>query len=210
MGGIDGDACRARAGMGLERDDMELMMKMRMRKSTRQQRGMSLIELMIACFILAVGMTGSLAMILMAIAGNNRNKLDSTATMLAQLVIEQVNVRPANSDANIPMTDCLQPVPNNFVISTVAGPSPTGAGAPLVQAPANPLYGRIDWLQAAPGAPYSFNYAACDGSTYDVRWNVMVLGPQTKLVTVSARRIGSSNNLRFFAIPPQLRTISGP
>src|SRR5512142_1790278 len=42
----------------------------------RRQRGMSLIELMLAMFVLAVGLAGGMILVSPAIASNNRNKLD--------------------------------------------------------------------------------------------------------------------------------------
>lgn len=189
--------------MDAHRYDLELAMAPAKRK---REAGLSLIELMFACFILAVGMAGSLAMIVMAISGNNRNKVDSTATMLAQSVIEQMNVRPANSNSLIPMTDCAG---NALSIDTTGAANP-GAGAALITSATDPLYGRIDWLAASPGAGYSFNYVACDQQQYEVRWNVITVSNNTKLITVSARRSGASRNAQLFAIPAQLRTIAGP
>ena len=58
------------------------------RKAGRQS-GMSLIELMFAGFILVVGFMGSLILIFIAIATNTRNKVDTTGTMIAQMVIEE-------------------------------------------------------------------------------------------------------------------------
>ena len=72
-------------------------MKKRLFRKRSGQKGMTLIELMIATFVLAVGMLGSLSMIFLAIATNSRNKFDTTGTMIAQTVIEQINTLPTNA-----------------------------------------------------------------------------------------------------------------
>ena len=146
-----------------------------------RQRGMSMIELLIAMTVLAIGVSGILAMVLLAIASNGRTKGDSTATMLAQMVIEQAEA-----------------VPSNGVVSGVAGNvnqatvfDCTGAARVIRLTPggANLLAnGAIDWTQA-PGAVqagYQMNFAAClpnntagvpQSAAYDVRWNIRNVGP---------------------------------
>src|SRR4029078_2515168 len=87
-------------------------MKQRFLRKRSRAKGMTLIELMIACFVLAVGMLGSLAMIFLAISTNTRNKFDTTGTMIAQTVIEQINTLPTNATQSgafvtaINLTDC--------------------------------------------------------------------------------------------------------
>src|SRR2546426_11452185 len=66
---------------------------MRIRKKTRinSQAGISMIELMMASTIMVIGSLGMIGLIVGSIATNNRNKLDSTQTMLAASVLEQIN-----------------------------------------------------------------------------------------------------------------------
>ena len=66
----------------------------------RAQAGSTLIELMMACLILLVGFTGGLALILISIKNDSRDKTDSTATILSQMVTEMVASVPANSRTN--------------------------------------------------------------------------------------------------------------
>ena len=58
-------------------------MRARNRKAGRSnEAGLSLIELMIAMVIMTVGFMATMILISTAIATNNRNKLDTTATAL--------------------------------------------------------------------------------------------------------------------------------
>src|SRR6266478_3860373 len=52
------------------------------------ERGMSLLELVIAMAVLTIGMMGSMVMILTGMQSNSRNKTDNTATVLDQEILE--------------------------------------------------------------------------------------------------------------------------
>src|SRR5260370_8118336 len=52
------------------------------------ERGMSLLELVIAMVVLTVGMLGSMIMILTGMQSNSRNKTDNAATVLDQEILE--------------------------------------------------------------------------------------------------------------------------
>src|SRR5690349_2718598 len=71
--------------------------------------GMSMLELMIAMAVLAVGMTAVTALFHSAILTNNRAKVDTSATMLAQTVLEKIAAQPASQNAAIWLTDCGGP-----------------------------------------------------------------------------------------------------
>jgi type II secretory pathway pseudopilin PulG len=187
-------------------------------RNRNKQSGMSLIELMLACFVLVVGMLGSLAMITMAIATNGRNKFDTTGTMLAQMVIEQINTLPTNTNtAAITLNDCVtaaHPVATAHVVSVVGGNvgAPTGAAlVPDNDANSYRRPGDIDFLEANPPAGYSMRWHSCGDLDFDVRWNVTQITERSRLITVSARQIAfSRNNANLYASPVTLRTISGP
>ena len=171
--------------------------------------GFTLIEMMISMTVMAVGLLGLNVMFVTAMATNNKNTHDSSATMVSQLVLEQISAQPANSTAAITVTDCAG---NSRTIATAGGASPTGAGATLLTTGS---VGTIDQT-AAKVANYSMTYVACAPagsnlqSSYDVRWNVMTITPDTRLITVSARQL---NGIRLgalqFAIPVNLRSIGG-
>jgi len=173
----------------------------------RRQGGFSLAEALVAGAILTVSMIAGLSMILLGALANNRNKLDTSATLLAQNVQEVVQRAGAGSAAVLNITDCTGTVRN---IGT-AGAAGGGAGAPLTAT------GGVDF-SAGPVGNYSMIYIVCradgDPVSYDVRWNVINLRTvgttvYVKQVTVAARPIGaavnSANRLRDFALPVTLR-----
>jgi Tfp pilus assembly protein PilV len=182
------------------------------------ERGMSLLELMFAGFVLTVGMLGSLIMVVIAIQSNSRNKFDSTGTMVAQLVMEHINTIPTNQQiagtntlvTAIPVADCTTPIhaSQTWQISVVGG-SPVGNGAAITGS-------NIDWTQAYAAVPngYKMQYWSCGDVVWEVRWNVQQLTNLTKLIVVSARQSGTANAVTrsgfIFAPPVTLRTISGP
>ena len=189
-------------------------------KTRSNQRGMTLVELLIALTILVIGMGGVMIMIATAIAQNNGTKHDSNGTMLAQMVTEQIISISGNLNPPpvLPTeTDCAVP-PTVNTIEVTGAAAPAGRGALLIPqpAPAGFIAGDIDFRQA-PGAilaNYRMQFVACgDGNrqaTYDVRWNVQILGPNTKLVTVAARRIDRSNRTGLgYNLPVTIRTIVG-
>ena len=168
--------------------------------------GFSLIELMFAIFVLVTAVLGGLVMIVIGIGRNGSNRMDTTATNVAQTVLEDIAGAPAAVDAGggvpalnnpqLPLADCAG---NNWLISTAPG------GAVLA---AN---GDIDYTQAAVNG-YQMNYMVCNNgvrTVYDVRWNVQqVAGGWSKLVTVAARQpMGIRQGTLFYMPPVTLRTI---
>lgn len=193
--------------------------RMKMPKRLRlrgRQSGMGLIELMIAMFVLAIGLVGVLGMILAAMTSNNRNKSDTGATFVAQLVIEQIGA--AGAASSITLTDCAGTA-HVLLINTAASP---GAGATLYTtstAPTTSLVNTIDWTQTSSSVTsgYQMDWVTCDANnihqTFDVRWNMIdlstVVSGQTKLVTVGARpKAAQTTEIRRFALPATLRLVS--
>ena len=164
----------------------------RNRKKRHAQSGITLIELMIASFVLTFGMLSLVGLLMVAIGNNGRSKVDTTATMLNQAVIEQMSAVLENGGPGT-ITDCAN---NNWVIDTSIG------GANLNGS-------TIDFTQAAPPAGYSMNYVECNGNvqnTYDVRWNVQnVTAGGTYLVTVGAKPRGNAPARFSFALPVNMR-----
>jgi prepilin-type N-terminal cleavage/methylation domain-containing protein len=197
-------------------------MKKRFLRKRSGQKGMSLIELMIACFVLAVGMLGSLSMIFLAISTNSRNKFDTTGTMIAQTVIEQINTLPTNATSGgafvtaINLTDCGTSTytAQTHSISVQAGDIGVPTGAALVGNSDTDLSrkpGDIDFSETTPPGGYNMKWHTCGDIEYDVRWNIIQISERSKLITVSARQqIFSRNNVKMYAPPVTLRTISGP
>jgi prepilin-type N-terminal cleavage/methylation domain-containing protein len=171
----------------------------------KKSEGFSLVELMIAMFVLAVGVLGGMVMIIMGMTRDNSNRVDTTATNAAQAVMEQIAAVPANSSPTLTVTDCAG---NNLSVNTAGGASP-GSGAPLLS------NGDIDFGQAAVTG-YQMNYIVCGNNglqtTYDVRWHVTLVGPGNlgKLVVVAARQpFAATRQGMAFISPVTLRTVVG-
>jgi Tfp pilus assembly protein PilV len=181
------------------------------------ERGMTLIELMLSMLILMIGLGGITTLLIAALASDNRNGKDTTSTLLAQMVIEQISAQHPASNASISVTDCAG---NTFTIATQGGASPGGTGANLVTSSSTIGYGGIDQTQSVASIPagYGMQFVDCttNGSptTYDVRWNVMTIDPSyTRMITASARPLNASANQlggRIFAMPVTLRSVGAP
>jgi type II secretory pathway pseudopilin PulG len=177
--------------------------------------GATLIELMIAMLVLAIGLGALTTLFVASMATNNRNSKDTTATLLAQKVVEELSAQNTNSPVAVNLTDC---VGNAWQIPSTQGAAFPGQGAALNNNAASPFYGGIDFTQALGAVPvgFSMQFVDCDPNgqqtTYDVRWNVIsVTANSTRLITASARRLGTANtggNL-YFAVPVTLRTVGG-
>jgi Tfp pilus assembly protein PilV len=177
-------------------------MEMIRRKAQSNQRGMSMIEMMIASVVLIVGVLSSAILIPLSIATNNRNKQQSNSTVVAQMVMEKIMSVPANPATILAITDCTGAVSS---LNTTGSAAP-GAGATLLGS------GVVDFSTAAP-AGYSMLYTTCGTggrqATYDVRWNIRTLSNFVKLVTVSARRQNATTNPNGFALPVTIRSMAG-
>ena len=182
------------------------------RVGKKSEAGFSLIELMCAALVMAVGLTGGLLLMVLAVAQNGRDRMDSSGTVLAQMTAEMVATVSANSVSTVTVVDC-NPTSSSASHTINTGSSATAgtsSGAPLTSG------GSIDFTQATV-AGYSMSYYACQASTgdrqaiYDVRWNVKQLTSNTKLVTVAAQMISAQTgtNPISFAIPTSLKLIVG-
>lgn len=173
----------------------------RRRQRLGGQAGITMIELLVAGMVMVIGFLGLMVLILTAIATNNRNKLDTNATLAAQMVYEEVRANLVTGSAP-PVTDCAG---NSWPIGMGSTTVGTSVGAPLANA-------AVDFT-AAQVTNYSMNYVVCTQNgiqaTYDVRWNIKTLTNGVSRVTVSARPIGASSNLKYFALPVTLRGIAG-
>jgi Tfp pilus assembly protein PilV len=169
-------------------------------RKPKDERGFTMIELLVASFVLITGILGGILMIIIGVARDNSNRVDTTATNAAQTVLEQIASASAGTSGTVTVTDCLQ---NSLSINTAAG------GAPLTSS------GDIDFTQSAV-AGYQMNYTMCGNNglqtVYDIRWNVSAV--QTtglgKLVTVSARQpfVYSQHGIAGI-LPVTLRTVVG-
>lgn len=178
------------------------MMRRRKQNSmSRQQGGMTLIELMIAMLVLAVGIMASMGLIVRAVSGDAWSKQLSNSTVLAQTVTERIMAVPAtNNTTNLTITDCAG---NTAYVSTNTG------GATLLST------GEVDYTQAAV-TNYQMSYTDCDTNgrqaTYDIRWNVQAIANSSnnvKLLTVSSKLKNAGKSSVLFAPEATVRTIVG-
>lgn len=172
----------------------------------KESRGFSLVELMIAMVVLAVGLLAAAGLICAAMSTNIVPKLGATSATLAESTMERILAVPPDATgaaAATTLTDCAG---NNFTINTLVGPIP----APLVTS-GNEV--AIDFQQP-PVSGYSMQYVICASNqniTYDVRWTVEAgPTPSTQLITVSARVVpGSAGPQGVYSRTTTLRTLRG-
>jgi Tfp pilus assembly protein PilV len=175
----------------------------KMTKRTGGQRGMSIIELLVAMLVLIIGITGCVCAIPFAIGTNFRNKQQSNSTAIAQMVVEKIMSVPAGSSPTLTLGDCAGNTPNIYTAGSVGG---TGANVTSS--------GDIDYTEAQSSIPtgYSMNWTTCGSNgqqeTYDVRWNIVSPDGAVKIITVSARlqAVAATNQ---FALPVTIRSLAG-
>src|SRR6266404_9213315 len=113
-------------------------MKWKRRDSRRNpQSGLTVLELMFAGFVLVVGMMGSLLMMIIGIESNTKAKVDTTGTMLAQMVIEEINAQSTRDiETQMTVSDCASGDPaattgnNSFALNIVDGSALTSTTTP--------------------------------------------------------------------------------
>lgn len=168
---------------------------------------MSLIEVLVAGFILTVGMLGFAALMMTAIEANSRSRADSTSIMLAQSVMDQLAAN-AWTYTSTPISDCSGNPPTSASVGT--------GGATLL---AND---EIDWTAAAVTG-YSMTYVICASTnsdtsnaqqrSYDLRWSMQQVSTSdtdTYMIVVGARPSKWNSNLKQFAMPISLKSYIGP
>jgi type IV pilus assembly protein PilV len=173
--------------------------------------GFTLVEILIALVVLTVGLLGVAVLFATAVSNNQRNKVDSGATLVSETVLDQLSANNANNEGTIVIVDCTG-VARNF--SMVSGAATAGKGATLAAGT-----GTIDWTASANGNTNNFVMCGAAGTqiTYEVRWNVMKMpgtmdgtsSPYLRMIAVSSRQLNQSTNLRFFNPPATLRTVIG-
>jgi Tfp pilus assembly protein PilV len=169
---------------------------------------------MIAMTVLVVGLLALSAVLVTAVASNNRNKLDTGAITVAQEVLEIMASQPADSSPMLSVTDCNPAGATTWSVATAASASP-GSGAQINAS------GAIDFTQAYSAVPqyYKMTFVTCGANdvqtTYDVRWNIQTISnlANSKVIVIGARPLGAiaggQSQPRFFAPPASLRTIAG-
>src|SRR6266536_1004142 len=185
------------------------MMRMRRRSSKKtNEAGFTLIELLMAGVLLVVGVMAMAGLVGLTVKNNGHSRLDSTATMLNQAVVEQVtsgiNYQSFGGTGTAFLYDCgshTVGAANPWQVESMIG------GAPLSE-------GKIDFTQPEV-AGYHMDYVVCVGDrqiVYDVRWNISSLAPAgtttfTHILTVGSRMHGGPAIINF---PINMRVMVGP
>jgi prepilin-type N-terminal cleavage/methylation domain-containing protein len=183
------------------------------------EHGFTLVEFLMAMIVLAIGMAAMLPLMLATMVTDKKSAGDTTATMVSELVMEQISSQPSNFSGVLPnpIQDCGGNSWNISMVSAVVGAGSGGVnggnGANLSAT------GTIDWSEAYANIPAGFamQYVACSTTnntptTYDVRWDVITTTTtsQTKMVVVSARPVNVNSNQGLqIILPVNLRTIIG-
>src|SRR5215470_1081081 len=116
-------------------------------RNRNSEAGVTLIETLMAGTVLLLGSLSMIVLIIGSIATNNRNKMDSTQTMLATSVLEQINSTFIGAGTST-LVDCAG---TSWTVQTGI-PSIGSAGANLTAG------GNIDFSQTSPPAGYAMNY----------------------------------------------------
>jgi hypothetical protein len=165
-----------------------------------------MIEVMIASLLLVIASLSILTLIAVSVVTNNRNRMDSTGTMLAQSVVQQIKATLIGA-GEASLTDCDG---NSWVIET----SPGGAA----------LAGTsIDFSETSPPTNYHMNFAMKSPCTstgtplegYDVRWHVEIVGDsvgtptRTYAIYLGARKQNHGEGNMFYSLPVNFRVMVG-
>jgi len=186
----------------------------------RQQQGFSLLEFLIGMVVLTIGVGGILPLLLASITLDKKAAGDTTAVMVAEVVLEQMSSAGANYTGVLPnpIQDCASPANSwsinmtDAIVGAGSGGAYGGNGANLTN------QGAIDWTQSYATIPagYAMRYVACSTTNdnpvaYEVRWDVITTSSSetTKMVVISARPQISQAWAMGYIAPINMRTILG-
>jgi len=174
-------------------------------KQSLQQRGFTIVEMLLATVILLVGLVAIAQLVPASILVNYRSRIDSSALVFAQrqmdIILDQPLTSNAFTDANGNTYQLGDPAAPNIVqgnsVVTINGYTVMNfAGSPTPS--------------AYPANGYGFTYqdpADPSGTTYDVRWAVIVTGngstASSKRFILGVRQLGGSS----FSLPVTLDTM---
>lgn len=171
------------------------------------ESGMTLIELAIAGVVLVFGMLSLMGVMITAVGNNGRSKIDSSATMLNQAVLEQISAKlagggPGSITYNL---NCNGTGTTHQIADDVGGASLNGSTINF-----NQPQGAI--APSGTGALFYMSYVDCNNNvktTYDVRWNIQLLNGSTYVVTVGAKPMNNLPTRFSFSIPVNMRAYVG-
>src|SRR5260370_30660345 len=129
--------------------------------SLRRERGSFLIEALTAMVVLALGLGGLFSLLMPSLYTNSRSSKDTSSTMVAEHVLEQISAQPANSATALSVTDCAGTA---WTINTQAHALGAGSGGSLCGDGGRlTSSGEIDWSQDYSRVParYAVQYVDC-------------------------------------------------
>jgi prepilin-type N-terminal cleavage/methylation domain-containing protein len=141
------------------------------RKTRREQRGFTLIEMLMATVIILVGLVAVAQLVPTSVLLNSNNRSDATSLVFAQHVLEGMRNRPLSDLSYTDVQGVLCGLGDVCQLGDPAQPAIL-VGNPVNAGGASPI---IDF-SAAPVAGYSYTYIDPNdplGATYDVRWAVV-------------------------------------
>jgi len=169
------------------------------------QAGITMIETLMATFVLLVGSLGMIGLIISSIATNNRNKLDSTQTMLATSIVEQINSTIIGTEQS-DLSDCVGVT--HTIATAIGGANLSGTAIDFTEniaADATKNNYHMDYVLRTPCT----SLGTLQG-TYDVRWHVELLaGTRTYLLTIGSKLKNHGEGNRYFSLPVNVRVMSG-
>ena len=156
------------------------------------QRGFTLIEVLIAMFVLVVGLVAVMQMVPYSVNANLSNRNDSSATVIAQRLRDLMVNQPLSVTT---LTDPTAMFPCGGLTTCVLGGGTANgdyvAGCPLLNS------GQINF-GANPVANYNFIFRDPNdptGTSYDVRWAVITsvrnVGPMQNVVVAKRYVVGA-------------------
>jgi len=140
----------------------------------KEQRGFSVLEVMLATVILLVGLVAIAQLVPASIFLNYRNRNDSSAMVFAQRELDVMLDQPLISNSFTDPNGVYCPIAGTCNLGNPAQPNQI-VGSPLVVIQNQTFIN----FGAAPVANYSFIFqdpADPSGTGYDVRWAVIITG----------------------------------
>ncbi len=193
------------------------MKKGRKRKvGARGAAGFSLVELLIAMAVLAVGIVAVMQMVAMGTRTNKRNRNDSTALITAQRLLEQMARQPVDVQNGI----CGAPGGHYYYCDEINDDialGQQGAGVTVAGCPLDATNQQLNFGVACAAVGYTVTKAqiwnptpgAQQGQNVELRWRVYTLhdgtgAPVRKVIIIGAR----NTDLEGFVIT-NLQTVVG-
>jgi len=163
-------------------------------KSHHQQNGFSILEMLLATTILLVGLVALAQLVPASLLLNYRNRMDSSAMVFAQRQLDQMIGQPISALSFTDPQGIYCPSGNTCNLGDPTKPNQVVGTNVLVSINNTPI---IDFSSTVSG--YNFTYpdpTDPNGTTYDVRWAVIVTGngtvPSSKRFILGVRQLGGN------------------